>query len=172
MKRLILFLLILVATPCLGCECKEAPIDAVSAKRATHVFVFRLTSAKLSSTPQGTNGRPYMAEGNIEIVESIRGNNSKFAQVQFSTYECCGLRFSLGHSYVAFVQGNGPTFRAHGGNILDPGSESYRLGVTDQIKRMLSGRGDPQDFIWQDSFSFLQVIQKPWSSYVCPSAKK
>lgn len=116
-----IILSVFFSTTASACTCSHIPLNTETIKNSSNVFIFRLIGAKVK---HASNSLATDVEGEIKVVERIRGTKYSYKRIHFSTSLCCGLRLDVGHYFVAFTSENGPTLSINSGNILDIG-ETY-----------------------------------------------
>jgi hypothetical protein len=126
-----------------ACSCRY-DLDAHAARAQQHVFAFRLLASRR------VPGR-YLNVGEIEVVDAVRGEPSRFRSVRSSRNTCCSLRLTPGRYYVAFTSQAGPVLFLHQGNVLAAPPHAYDRPdgrFARAIRGMLAG-GDPGADWWE-----------------------
>lgn len=170
MRRIIVFVIAMLAsTSAAACQCPGPPLDTVSARRAKHVFVFRLLSSELQT--QGSD-QPWTtrAIGKIQLVDTLRGTtNTK--TIRYSTHQCCGVRLDVGKYYAAFASDAGVQLSGDLGNLLELGDMYYPgSGHRARVESVLSGKSSLEDAFSEYARDRLQQIPRPPEP--CPSSSR
>jgi hypothetical protein len=139
-NRMLLLMLLcaaLLSAPAFPCSLRYTPfLENLSA--ATHVYVFRLESAKAAG-PESVEVR-----GTFRIVEVLKGGSPPAKALQYWTDSCGGVRLDVGGYYLAATRDAETTLRISGGDdtVLDlflSYSEGSRSEFIDEIRRILDG---------------------------------
>ena len=108
MRKLFLFLILSLALSppqALACSDRFAPTFREELKTAKNIFVFRLVTTKLVRK----DGYSW-AEGDIEILQVMKGRAKNFRHIKFSTLSCGANNFHVGHEYLGLNSQDGLTF--------------------------------------------------------------
>ncbi|WP_408950582.1 hypothetical protein [Lysobacter sp. Hz 25] len=166
MRKIIVFVIaVLASTAAAACQCAGPPLDTVSARRAKHVFVFRLLSSELQT--EGSD-QPWTTQviGRIQVVDTLRGTaNTK--TIRYSTQQCCGVRLDVGKYYAAFASDAGPQLSGDLGNLLELGEMSPGSGDRARIESVLSGKSSLEKAFSEYTLDRLHQIPRPPKP--CPS---
>lgn len=166
MRKIIVFVIaVLASTAAAACQCAGPPLDTVSARRAKHVFVFRLLSSELQT--EGSD-QPWTTRviGKIQVVDTLRGTaNTK--TIRYSTQQCCGVRLDVGKYYAAFASDAGPQLSGDLGNLLELGEMSPGSGDRARIESVLSGKSSLEKAFSEYTLDRLHQIPRPPEP--CPS---
>ncbi|SHH12119.1 hypothetical protein [Massilia sp. CF038] len=122
-----------------ACSCDVTPLDTVAVRSAPQIVIFRLVSARVAASRDGTGARNDVI-GTVQPVESLRGRKSAMREVQFSTEPCCGLRLDVGAYFAAFPDQNQSRFFANNGNLIELGHAAAFQDGRDRLIKVLEGR--------------------------------
>jgi hypothetical protein len=164
-----------------ACSCPGF-LDNDVAGSATTVFVFNLVDARMLD-PEADLQRVYSGDehpdanrvsARIRVVDTLRGDSSRFGSTEFWVHYCCGIRLGFGEYFVAFADGDGPVFEATNANVLsigpfyDAGSET---GIRRDLHELLSG-GKPLDpRVFDYSWERLGMVGRPPPPTCVPTAE-
>ena len=150
-----------------ACSCAFATLGTETARAADTVFVFQLMSARFLNREEGEGMILEGAEGTIRVVESLRGDGSRFDRISYNTLHCCGSRLDVGHYYLAFVSGPGPSFGAGENSIVRVG-EQYRASspgdenaLLFRVHDLLEGRSSFEEALPDTMFERVGLIPPP-----------
>ncbi|MGJ7902330.1 hypothetical protein [Lysobacter sp. 1R34A] len=170
MRKIVVFVIAMLAsTAAAACECTRPPLDTVSARRAKHVFVFRLLSSELqtegSSDPWTTR-----VIGKIRIVDTLRGTAST-RTIRYSTQQCCGVRLDVGKYYAAFASSAAPQLSGDLGTLLELGDVyGPASGDRARIESVLAGKNSLEKAFSEYTLDRLHQVPRPPAP--CPSGSK
>jgi hypothetical protein len=99
---------LLLSSKCYACSCQQDTFSEKEAQAASRVFIFRLVDARIESDPPKSGyARNPNLNGNIRVVESLKGNNWGVKNVRFQNSSCCGIRLDVGHYFIVFSSQEG-----------------------------------------------------------------
>ena len=108
MRIWLLIVCFTLAPAALACTFTPPPEFKEVVRAADTIAVVRVGDQRI--TDEVLERRPVI-EGDLEVVESIRGPWPEFKRVRFINDYCGGVRLDVGHHYVIFTQQIGPVLR-------------------------------------------------------------
>ena len=133
MKRILLFLMMLVAPAAMACECEEA-LTSETARGASHVFVFRVISLEVGEV----DGERY-AVGKIRVIANVRGKATA-REIYYRTGWCCGVSMTPGLDYIGFLSGDTARFEVTTATVLRIYMGQFNRREADELEALLRGR--------------------------------
>jgi hypothetical protein len=90
-----------------ACSYSEPPSFRQELQSATAIFVFRLESVALKRKERTGGAYSEWVEGQLRVVQVLKGQANTFKSLSFSTETCGGVRLDVGHHFLVATHGQG-----------------------------------------------------------------
>lgn len=122
----------LISFEALACE-PAVPVSTADARRASNVFVFRVTSLRADDT------REFVAVGALQVLANVRGRTTA-TMLEYSTGWCGGISLDPGVDYIGFLPSDMRVLQAGPDTVVPLLFGRYDHGVANSLERVLRGK--------------------------------
>jgi hypothetical protein len=122
----------------LACSCVHHQLDTETARKASHVFVFRVVSTQVGDATDEDPFGDYRISARIRVLAHVRGKTSA-RELDYSIHWCCGIRLETGKDYLGFLPADRQLFQANLSNVL-PLWDRFTREQADQLEAVLRGK--------------------------------
>ena len=172
-----LIAIVLLSSRGYACSCMQDSFNEESAKAADRILIFRLLEAKIESDPpQSGYVRNPNLNGNVRVVESIRGNGWGVTKIRFQNSSCCGIRLDVGHYFIVFTSQEGDALDLTEDLVVDIDDKYFEgtpenyseKGIVGKVNLMLRGEVGLEDVLPRRLRKHISTAPPPPPPPPCP----
>ena len=135
---------------------------------APTTFVFQLVSATYALESLGGGASTERVEGEIRVVDSIKGTGASFSKITYNSRSCGGVRMNVGQFYLVSTTQEGPVLSVWGADqaVLDLTLDHYnerskRSPTVDAVREIVAGMSIPDGFPREEIEMYMQLYPPP-----------
>lgn len=152
LRVLLVLAAVLISFEALACQ-TGIPLSTEEARRASNVFVFRVTSIRADDT------REFVAVGTLQVLANVRGRTTA-TMLEYSTGWCGGISLDPGVDYIGFLPSDARVLQASPDTVVPLLFGRYDRGVADRLERVLRGKTSLEEAFGQ-SWDLSRRIPPP-----------